>query len=109
MNKVMGQNSAGYCVISLNWKDHMDRFAEIDTIEFNFGKTIKKYYSQSGQTDVLYDTSSNSFLVPLTQQNTQQFSYQIPVQLRVKYLSGEVETSYIQYVNIQNCISQEVI
>lgn len=83
--------------------------AEIELVEFSFGKTIKKYYDQTSQTEVLYDTSSGSFLVPLTQQETQQFSYQVPVQVRVKYYGGEIETSCVQYVNIQNCISQEVI
>ena len=109
MSEIIGQNSAGYYAVNLSWKDGISRIDEVELVEFNFGKTIHKYYNKYSQADVLYDTGTGSFLVPLTQEETQMFSYQIPVQIRVKYTTGEIEPSCVQYVNIQNCISHEVM
>ena len=109
MSTIIGQNSAGYYPVYCGWKDNIDRTEEIEKVEFIFNKTVFKYYDKFSKSEVLYDTVEHCFLVPLTQEETQTFSYQIPVQIRVKYTTGEIEPSCIQYHNVQNCISQEVM
>ena len=109
MSGIIGQNSAGYYTISLSWEDGINRIDEVEAVEFNFGKDVHKYYNKFSQADALYDAGSGCFLVPLTQEETQKFSYQTPVQIRVKYVTGEIEPSCIQYKNVVNCISREVM
>lgn len=76
----------------------------IEMIEFVIGSMTKKYPDT-----VYYDTDSSKFKVFLSQEETFAITTPIPVQVRVKFNSGDVVGRNLGNVNITKSLSKEVL
>lgn len=76
----------------------------IDSIEFCVGSITKLYPSV-----VTYDSIECVFLLPLTQQETFSFGTTEKIQVRIKYLNGNVIGSNKSNLNVQESISKVVL
>jgi hypothetical protein len=57
----------------------------------------------------MYDENKGCFIIGLTQQETVYWKSQIPVQIRIKFSDGVVESSCIQYVNVRKSLSSSIL
>ena len=80
----------------------------VDIVEFMF-QDVRKLYGSDG--DVMYDKENNAFVIPLSQEETFKLNEasQIEYQARIKYKTGEVKATPIQYGYISESLSKEVL
>ena len=80
----------------------------VDIVEFMF-QDIRKLYGSDG--DVTYDNNNKVFVIPLSQKETFELSQdtRISYQARIKYKTGEVKATPIQYGYISESLSKEVL
>lgn len=76
----------------------------IEMVEFVIGEMVKKYPDI-----VYYDADSSKFKVFLSQEETFAISKSIPVQVRVKFNSGDVVGEDLGTINIIKSLSKEVL
>lgn len=73
----------------------------LDTVEFAFGKVVKKYPSDSVSVD-----DSGIFKVSLSQADTFSLEGSTMCQFRVKYKDGQVKSTYPTPFNVTDSISK---
>lgn len=80
----------------------------VDIVEFMF-QDIRKLYGSDG--DVTYDNDNKVFIIPLSQKETFQLNEEgrISYQARIKYKTGEVKATPIQYGYISESLSKKVL
>ena len=113
---ILGRNTEKIVDIILYDKDTklpID-ISTIEVVEFSFGLNddaqVRKYYKASGEGDVFYNASEKVFKIHLTQQDTIQWTYaRLPVQLRVKFVDGTVDSTDTKPWNVRQALSDEVI
>lgn len=76
----------------------------VELVEFSFDDLIKYYPS-----DVTYNRVTNSFFVRLTQEETQNFDSAVTVQVRVKFLNGDIPLSNKKTINVNSSLSKAVL
>lgn len=76
----------------------------IELVEFVIGDMVKKYPDTA-----YYDSDSSKFKVFLTQEETFAINKPLPVQVRVKFNSGDVVGDDLGSVNIIKSLSKEVL
>lgn len=80
--------------------------ADVQDIEVAIG-TIKKRMSKN---EVIYDSDSGKWLVPLRQEETFKFpASHVEAQVRVVWPGGAVQGVSLGHVNVQNSLSREVL
>lgn len=77
----------------------------VDGIEFSFGD-LKKYYPGN---DVKYDDDTGKFYVHLTQEETLKFGRSLAVQVRVKFINGNVILTCKKTVSVEESLSKELL
>lgn len=109
---ILGQNTEGY--VDFCFCDENDEVLDTSAfvkIEFTFdvkGKhQIIKYWPQD--TSIVFDATKNVFSVWLTQAETQHWTNQVPVQARIQYSDGTIDSTDIDYWNMRACLSHEVM
>ena len=76
-------------------------------VQFVFGD-LEKYYKVDGSGDVNVGVNGE-FLIPLTQEETFCFKGTIKVQVRVLYVTGDVDSSIPQSLMIYDSITKKVL
>ena len=77
--------------------------SKVDLVEFSFDEMKKMYPSA----DVNFE--GGSFFVHLTQEETQEFGDNVTVQIRVKFMNGNVVLSNRRTVPVNEALSKEII
>lgn len=77
---------------------------DVELIEFTIGTLSKSY-----PLEVTYNDKNKTFLFPVTQAETFQFSEWENYQARIKYISGNVYGTPVNKININETLSQNII
>lgn len=109
---ILGQNTEGYVDFCFCDEDEELLDASVFTcVEFTFdvkGKhQVIKYWPQD--TSIKFDAEKNMFSVWLTQTETQHWTNQIPVQARIQFADGTIDSTEIDYWYIRSCLNKEVM
>jgi hypothetical protein len=101
---MMQGDSYGLSIEILNSGGEAVTSADVSDVEISIG-SLKKTYTSG---DVFF--VDGMWVFPLTQEETfQMLPAKVKVQLRVKWLSGDVEGCDLGYQNIRESISKEVL
>lgn len=112
---IIGQNTAKiYDFVVLDYDNNPIQIDLVDTVEFCFDEEKSKHqviklWKTDGSGTVEYDAEKQIFYVPLVQEETVHFNFQIPMQIRVKFKDGTVERSDIEMWYVNASLSKEVI
>jgi len=109
---ILGQNTEGY--VDFCFYDEEDTILDASNfvcVEFTFdvkGKhQVIKYWPQDPKIE--FNAANNVFSVWLTQQETQNWTNQIPVQARMEFIDGTIDSTEIDYWYIRSCLNKEVM
>ena len=100
---MLGQNTDLVHEIAVKVDGKPLDISKVDLVEFSFGNLIKMYPS----VDVSFE--EGSFFVHLTQEETQAFDDSITVQIRVKFINGNVVLSNRRTMTVKEALSKEII
>lgn len=112
---IIGQNTANiYEFFVTDGNGDVIDIELLQEVEFCFDEKnskhqVIKYWNREGSGEVEYDSNLACFYVPLTQEETVHFNYQIPVQLRVKYTDGVIDLSDTEFWSVNTSLSKEVM
>lgn len=86
--------------------------SEYSQVEFTFGANddkhqVVKYWPKNN--NIVYDVKEQKFIVTLTQQETQHWDYQVPVQIRVQFADGTIDSSEPEIWYLRPCLNKEVM
>lgn len=111
---IIGQNTEQTLTIPM--KEYFSSFdvKKSEVVEITFGKNTSQvkrhwYAKDANKTTMTYNRVKNCFILKLTQQDTQKWKYQVPMQIRVKTIDGQVINSDIFYAYINPALSSEVL
>lgn len=76
----------------------------IDLIEFAIGNVIKQYPEE-----VTYNSDTQTFNFPITQQESMQLLGYEPYQVRIKYKNSEVYGSNVNKLNVKESLSNNIL
>ena len=76
---------------------------DVTKVQFVFD-SIEKFYSEDG--DVTFDSETQSFIVPLTEDETFAMNGSIKWQIRVLYVSGAIDGSKAKIENVYQSITR---
>ena len=80
----------------------------VDIIQFTVD-TLVKYYRENGSGQVYYDSKTNTFQFPLSQEETFGFSGDIECQIRIKFKNGKIVGKQIGSLELQRSLTEEAI
>ena len=100
---MLGQNTDLIHEISVSVDGKPIDIGQVDLVEFSFDDMIKMYPSE------VINFENGSFFVHLTQEETQLFRDTITVQIRVKFMNGNVVLSNRRTVPVTKSLSKEII
>ena len=109
---ILGQNTEGYVDFCLHdEEDNILDMSLVQKVEFTFdvkGKhQVIKYWPQDDL--IKHNAEQNVFSVWLTQKETQNWNNQIPVQVRVSFMDGTIDSTDIEMAFIRPCLNKEVM
>ena len=110
---IIGQNTEQYAdfVICDEYDQILDT-SLFETIEFTFDSEkskyqLIKYWPQDSS--IKYNEESKIFSVLLTQEETKNWNSQIPVQIRILFKNGLIDSSEPEMWYVRPCLNKEVI
>lgn len=110
---IIGQNTERYVdFIICDENDQILDTSLFKLIEFTFDREGSKYQViKYWPTDpnIKYDEEKKIFSVLLTERETQNWSYQIPVQMRILFNDGTIDSSEQEMWNIRPYLNKEVM
>lgn len=77
---------------------------DVEKIEFTIGSLSKSY-----PIEVEYNKENQTFLFPVTQEESFQFSEWENYQARIKYITGNVYGTPVNKININETLSKNII
>lgn len=80
----------------------------VDIIQFTVD-TLVKYYREDGSGQVDYNSETNTFQFPLSQEETFGFSGDIECQIRIKFKNGKIVGKQIGSLELQYSLTEEAI
>ena len=100
---MLGQNTDLVHEVAVTVDGEPLDLSKVDLVEFSFDEMIKMYPSK----DVSFD--NGSFFVHLTQEETQAFGDNVTVQIRIKFMNGNIVLSNRRTVPVNEALSKEII
>lgn len=110
---IIGQNTEQY--VDFIICDENDQILDISlfaSIEFTFDREgskhqVIKYWPEDP--NIKYNEEKKTFSVLLTEKETQHWSYQIPVQIRILFDDGLIDSSEQEMWNVRPYLNKEVM